>query len=175
MRDEVEQDVDEQSSEPKTRGGLLILAVAGLLGIGVGGSLGGLLVGPMVGARMATATADGAAEAGSGGHGGEGEESSGGIHLIDNMVVNPAESNGTRFLLITVAADLGDFNDPEVLGDRDFAIRDAILQLLGSKTVAELSDISQRPQLISQIKDALDRVLGPNTVRRLFIPQFVIQ
>ena len=169
MSDELEQDVDEQLPEPKVRGGLLVLAVAGLLGIGLGGSLGGLLVGPMVGARMATPPAD------AGGHGEEGEVSSGGMHLLDNMVVNPAESNGTRFLLISVAADLGEFNDPEILGDRDFAMRDAILQLLGAKTVSELSDMSRRPQLVGEIREALDRILGPNTVLRLFIPQFVIQ
>ena len=41
MSDELEQDVDEQLPEPKVRGGLLVLAVAGLLGIGLGGSFAG--------------------------------------------------------------------------------------------------------------------------------------
>lgn len=169
MADEQEQAVDEQSPAPRARGGLLVLAAAGLVGIGLGGSLGGLFVGPMVGARMAAATADEDSDEGNE------EEFTGRMHLIDNLVVNPAQSNGTRFLLLTVAADLGEFNDPEILGDRDFAMRDAILQLLGSKTVAELSDISRRPQLIGEIREALDGVLGPSSVRRLFIPQFVIQ
>ena len=46
-------------------------------------------------------------EGGGGGEGGE-EVSPGVVHLVDNLVVNPAGSNGSRFLLANVAYRAGE-------------------------------------------------------------------
>lgn len=166
--DQVDQD-EVQEPQVKRKGGVLILLVAALVGIAGGTGLGSQLIGPSVGARLA-AGGDGAADPEEGNGGG-----SGSLTVFDNMVVNPAESNGTRFLLLSVAADLGDMNDAEGLGDTDFELRDAMLRVLGSLTVEELSAMENRARIVAQLTLAIDRVLGSGTVRRLFLPQWVIQ
>ncbi|RMH19038.1 MAG: hypothetical protein D6701_05475, partial [Gemmatimonadetes bacterium] len=118
-------DAPEQAAEgqEKKKGGMMVLLIAGLVGVGGGSALGAMVLGPMVGARMADAapSVDGShAEPAGGGHGeddghggggdhgeGGGGEAAGSLHVVDNLVVNPAGSNGTRFLLATIVADLG--------------------------------------------------------------------
>jgi flagellar FliL protein len=61
------------------------------------------------------------------------------------------------------------------LEDRDAEIRDALIRAVGSKTVRELADVTLREALVADIRLALDGVVGAGVIRRIFIPQFVIQ
>lgn len=164
-----DQEEEERRPEVKRKGGVMILLVAALVGIAGGTGLGSQLIGPGIGARMAAGSSGAADQEGGGDRG------SGSLTVFDAMVVNPAESNGKRFLLLSVAADLGEQNEAEVLGDRDFELRDAMLRVLGSLTVEELSAMENRERIVAELTLAIDDVLGPGTVLRLFLPQWVIQ
>lgn len=167
----------DQASEQKGPGfGLVIGGLAGGLALGV--VAGVFLVGPMV-ARASgyVNTPKPAAEA----HAEEGEKKEGegpksSIHNVDNLVLNPAGSGGTRFLMCSVAIELSDEKLADVLTSRDAEVRDAALRVLGAKTVDELTDMSQRDALKDEVRVALDELFKKKgAIRRLYFPQFVIQ
>ena len=95
--------------------------------------------------------------------------------MVDNLVVNPAGSNGTRFLLASVAFETPDTSLDDAITARDLEIRDTLIRILGMKTVAQLTDFSFREQLVLELEEGIESVLGDETVTRIYLPQYVIQ
>ena len=66
------------------------------------------------------------------------------IHEISNIVVNPAGTGGSRFLSASFGFEL---ESPELEAEfnaREVVIRDALITILASKTVAQLTDPKQK-------------------------------
>jgi flagellar FliL protein len=140
--------------------GVLVLTLGGGIAVGT------RLAGPRVGAVLAE-KAIAAAE--------EKAEASVTLHMVENLVVNPAQSGGSRFVLATIAIEV---TSPEVaarLAARDVVIRDAFTLVLASRSVDTLTDIGQRTRLTLELLQAAEVVAGEGKVRRVLIPQFVIQ
>lgn len=158
------------------------------VGLAVGGGTGAMMLGPMVAKKMGkempaiTASADSSGEHGEDGEGAEGEAGKEGeagaaaeIHLIDNLVLNPANSGGSRFLLLSVAIEVGSSSAGEKFKSRDAELRDIILTSLGTKSVEQLVDMAAREQFKTEIQEAVDTRFGKKSVKRLYFPQFVVQ
>src|SRR5437868_4707272 len=123
----------EQPAAPKSKRGVLILGVAGIL---VGTAAGLFGVGPVLAKRHSEAPAKKSAE--------HEKASASVVHAIENLVLNPAGSGGTRFLMVNATFELKDASAEELMKDHEAEVRDHILALLGKKTVEELSDMNQR-------------------------------
>jgi flagellar FliL protein len=151
-------------------GGSIVALVVGL-------AIGLWLVGPVAAERLAS-PGDQAAEHGSADHGGgHGAKGSGpsGKYRIENLVLNPAETKGTRFLMATVVVSLTGEGAEESLAERDAEIRDHLMSLLGSKTVDELTDVSRRGELKREIRVALSDLVPAEEIKAVYLPTFVIQ
>jgi flagellar basal body-associated protein FliL len=159
---------------------ILLVVLGGLI---FGGASGVFMVGPMVAKKFAPTVAEAGKEAAKGeaaakeGEGGKGGEGGGEakVFLLDNMVLNPAGSSGQRFLLVSIALRLKDAAIETELKARDAEVRDAMLHVLGSKQVEELSDITKRDGLKEELRKTLDAIVKPGSIIGLYFPQFVIQ
>jgi flagellar FliL protein len=156
----------------------IILVVAG--GLIVGGASGMFMAGPALARKLvksAPMTAEDSAKAAEKADAAEtGKEGAAAkIFLLDNMVLNPAGSSGSRFLLVSIALRLKDATVEEDLKARDAEVRDALLRVLGGKHVEELSDITQREALKDELRRALGVIVKPGAIKGLYFPQFVIQ
>jgi flagellar protein FliL len=170
---------EEGGAPAKGRNGVVIVAaIVALLG---GGAAGVFALGPMLGGG-------GHAESEEGGHGeaeeegGHGKKSGGHgasagspVFAIENLVVNPAGTQGTRFLIATVAIEAADAETATELHARDPEIRDVLLGLLSKRTVDQLSDLDGRENLKEEIRVAIEGVVGAKRIVRVFIPQYVLQ
>lgn len=182
------------------KGVVLIGALIGSLLIG--GAAGVFAVGPMLAKKSGyvvtkhaesadgEAAADGeapaegeAAPAEGGGHEaakeGEGGASSN-LHLVDNLVLNPAGSGGARFLMLAAAIEFSDAALVEETKARDAEVRDIVLRVMGAKTVEELSEMSNREALKKELADSLTTLFKKKgskkkPISRIYFPQFVIQ
>ncbi len=152
-----------------------MIIAAGLI---VGGAAGALLLGPRI-ARARSAmkggkgTTKGADSIVAGEHGVALPEAP--VHVIDNLVLNPAGSGGTRFLLASVGLQTTSAAANDIITKREVEARDVVLAVLGAKHVEDLAEITNREKLKSELKSALDSLFGPGIVRRIYFPQFVIQ
>ncbi len=168
MPEEQPDTVPEEGGEEKRKSVLPLIAVA-LLALGGGGALGMQSVGPKLGTALAERSLAQAAET---------EKKSDAplpLHVVDNLVVNPAGSGGSRFLLTSIALQAEKADQVTILKDRDVEIRDAFVKVLSSMTVEQLTDPSGRQALSDKLLAATARIVGPGVVHRLYIPQFVIQ
>jgi flagellar basal body-associated protein FliL len=156
----------EAAAEPtpaKKGRSVLILAIAGV----VAGAAAGLFgVGPILAKRKAATHAEPKhAEV----------KVASKTHAIENIVLNPAGSNGQRFLMVTATFELKDGAADELMKEREAEIRDRILALLGKKTVEDLTDPALRDSIKQQMLDVVTPLFPKGSVLKVFFPQFVIQ
>ncbi len=169
----------------KTKLPMLIGLVA--VGLALGGGTGAAFLGPMVAKKMGKMTpivadsahaGDEAAADGEHAPAGEGKEGAvveAAIHVLDNMVLNPAGSGGSRYLLLTVAIEVGSPAAVESFKARDAELRDIVLSTLGTKAVDQLTDMAAREAFKTEIITAVDARFGKKSVKRIYFPQFVVQ
>lgn len=158
-----------------------------VVGLAVGGGTGAMVVGPMVAKKMGkvmpapadSAAAHGDAAAAEGEHGAAPKEGEAGaeasVQLLENLVLNPANSGGSRFLLLSVAIETGTATAGADMKTRDAELRDIILTSLGNKTVEDLTDIAKREGIKTEVQTAIVAQFGKGSVKRLYFPQFVVQ
>jgi flagellar FliL protein len=156
----------EDAAAPKAHGdsrtrNLLLLAVAGVI---AGSAVGLFGVGPLLAHRKASPPAPKAQE-----------PRSAVTHSLDNLVLNPAGSGGTRFLMVTAAFELKDAGAEQLMKDHEAEVRDRILALLGKKTVEELTEPGEREPIKKQVLDAVIPIFPKGAVLKVFFPQFVVQ
>ncbi len=176
MAENPEEEGVEETPPPK-KAGMVLPIVLALLASGVGGAAGMILLGPPAGVWMAARASEEGGRKKSGGHGG-GHGGGGGtetIHVLENIVVNPAGSEGTRYLLVSVALEPEDPDMVEELAALDVALRHGLLGFLGTKTVQELADITARESLVAELKATLEHEVGEGVIHRIYLPQYVIQ
>jgi flagellar FliL protein len=152
-----------EATPAKKGRGVLILAVAGLTAGAAAGLFG---IGPILAKRKAAShEAPKAVEA----------MNSAVTHAIDNIVLNPAGSGGTRFLMVSATFELKDGSTEQLMKDHEPEIRDRILSLLGKKTVEDLTEPMLRDVIKKEVLDAVAPLFPKGAVRKVFFPQFVIQ
>lgn len=174
---------DTPQADASNKGGLLVVVGVLLLSLVVGGLVGTLVLGPRVAqATSGTPAADAGDHAADEGHetedhggGGHGESGSGGLFTLESLVVNPAGTNGTRFLIVSLAVEPTSSSGVETLKAHEPEIRDRLLQVLASKTVEQLSSLELRDSLKVEIVSAIDETVPSAGVHRLFMPQYVLQ
>jgi flagellar FliL protein len=184
---ELEQTPEEEAAP--SGGGLkakLPILAAIIVGLAVGGGSGAKLIGPLVVKKLhlvksTTAAADSAAADSAdaepkGKKGEQGKASNAPPVLnLDNLVLNPAGSGGSRFLLMTVAVECATDKVVQDLTAREPELRDLVLTTLGNRTVDELTDMANREGMKTEVMNAINERFGKRTVKRLYFPQFVIQ
>lgn len=170
MSEETNKGANETSSKPKSR--MMMIAIIGLC-IVAGGGAGVFAVAPLMGGTHADPVAEEAGEkaSGHGKHGSSGPH----VHSVANLVLNPLNTNGTRFLLVSAAFEVRDAELIRQMEGRDSELRDLLNRTLGSRTVEELSDLAQREPLRAEIQEQMEEMFGVGSVRKVYLPQFVIQ
>lgn len=94
---------------------------------------------------------------------------------IDGLVVNPAETGGSRYLMVSLGLEAADAAVLEEVGLKDVVVRDAIIGHLSGKTVETLSDISTREGMKEEIRALINGILAEGEIDRLYFTQFMLQ
>ena len=66
------------------------------------------------------------------------------VYLMKDIVINPAGTGGTRFLSVSFGFELESLELMRMFEGREPIIRDALITILSSKTVAQLTDFKQK-------------------------------
>jgi flagellar FliL protein len=97
------------------------------------------------------------------------------ITPIEDIVVNPAGSGGTRYLCTTVALETTKPAVAEEVAEREPQIRDTLIEILSNRTVEDLSALSTRNELRAEIKSAVNNLLVSGEVVGVYLSNFVLQ
>ncbi len=97
------------------------------------------------------------------------------VYVVKDLIVNPAGTNGLRFLLTTIGLEVTSEETVKELEKRDVQIHDSIIGILTSKTLPELDDVSTRDTLKVSIKSQINKELVTGTVVNVYFSKFIIQ
>ena len=97
------------------------------------------------------------------------------VFIVKDLIVNPAGTNGLRFLLTTIGMEVSSAQTEKECEKRNVQIHDAIINILTSKTLPQLDEVDSRDSLKTEIKDALNRDLTTGSVLHVYFSKFIIQ
>jgi flagellar protein FliL len=97
------------------------------------------------------------------------------VYVVSDLIVNPAGTNGTRFLLTTVGVEVDSSRTKEELEKKDIQVRDALITILTSKSLDELGRPEQRDVLRSQIAAKIGEMLVSGKPKNVYFGKFIIQ
>ncbi len=94
---------------------------------------------------------------------------------LEPFVVNLSDPTGTRFLKVSLQLELAGPAVMEKAKTKTPQIRDAIITLLTSKTSDALISPEGKLQLKDEINIRINQVLGENSVKNVYLTDFVMQ
>ncbi len=97
------------------------------------------------------------------------------IFLIKDVIINPAGTNGTRFLLTTVGIEVSTPEAQQELEKKEVQVRDLLNSILTSKGLNDLVSIEQRELLRGEISKKVGELLKSGKLRNVYFSKFIIQ
>ncbi len=97
------------------------------------------------------------------------------FHTYENIIINPAKSDGERYLIISLVVEVDSGGDAALLETRSAKIIDKVNLILTQRTPDELSAIEVREEIKQEIGIVINEVLNKNAVRNLFFTKYVLQ
>ncbi len=110
----------------------------------------------------------------SSGHGEEGAVESN-VYMISDIVVNPAGTGGSRFLSVSFGFELESSYMMSQFEAKEPIIRDALITIMSSKTVAHLTDPRQKEIIRLLIKRKVSRIMETDELAGVYYTDFVLQ
>ena len=116
------------------------------------------------------------------------------IYLIEDVIVNPAGTRGSRYLSVSIGVEMnapehaeagggeggghgGGAAEAEVnpLDVKKPQLRDALINILSSKTIPELTTMEEKEKIRQEILTKFTEVLEPQPVYQIYFVDFVLQ
>jgi len=97
------------------------------------------------------------------------------MFVVKDMIVNPAGTNGTRFLLTTVGFEVSNAEGKKELENKEVQVRDALNTVLTSKGLEELIDVKLREDLRAEISQKVGEIMKSGNLTNVYFSKFIIQ
>jgi flagellar FliL protein len=94
---------------------------------------------------------------------------------MDTFIVNLLSENGRRYLKVKVNLELEDEELQEEIGTKIPVLRDVIIRIASSKTLAEISTEKGKENFKDQIVSEVNENLKDGKINNVFFTDFVIQ
>lgn len=97
------------------------------------------------------------------------------IYSIDDIIVNPADTDGKRLLLTSVGFDLPKVEMENELKTREAMVKDAVISTLSSKDISQLDDTAYRDTLKMEITGKLKKTIPEVTINNVYFSKYILQ
>jgi len=97
------------------------------------------------------------------------------IYVVKDVIVNPAGTNGTRFLLTTVGFEINGVEREKEVEKMEVQVRDVLNTILTSKGLEDLSGNEQREALRKEILQKVGAMLPAGSLTNVYFSKFIIQ
>lgn len=173
---------DEAQEAPKKKSNMMLFVIIGAVVLLGGGGAFFFMSGGDEAAQVTEETHGQATEESqAGGHGEEAKSSHATkvgdaiMYAIDDIVVNPSGTGGSRFLSVSFGFELGNATLAGEFEAREPLVRDALITILSSKSVAQLTDSREKEIMRYQVKKRLEQLLKTDQLVGVYYTDFVLQ
>jgi flagellar FliL protein len=97
------------------------------------------------------------------------------IFPIEDIIVNPADTDGKRLLLTSIGIDLTKPEMQNELKAREVMVKDIIISTLASKNITQLDDMAYRDSLKLEITSKMKKSIPSVTVNSIYFSKYILQ
>lgn len=97
------------------------------------------------------------------------------LFVIKDLIINPAGTNGQRYLLTTIGFNVSSEEARKELEKKELAVRDALNSILTSKTMDDLIDVSKRELLRQEIFMRCKELVKVGKLQSVYFSKYIIQ
>jgi flagellar FliL protein len=97
------------------------------------------------------------------------------IYVVKDLIVNPAGTKGTRFLLTTIGIEVASPAAKQELEKKEVQVRDILNSILSSKELEELVDGQKKKGLRKEIADQIKKMVPEDQLKNVYFSKFIIQ
>ena len=97
------------------------------------------------------------------------------IYLVEDVIVNPKNTYGKRFLNVSVAFECENGKVVKELEKRDVHIRDYLISLFTDRTIDQLDDVADKDSLRAEIQQHVNEMLPDAGIVAVYFNNFIIQ
>jgi flagellar basal body-associated protein FliL len=100
---------------------------------------------------------------------------SGWEYTFPNVVSNLTGSLGTKYVKVSFTVLSDDKNIGDVVEENKSKLKDAAIRVLGSRSLADMESSGAKNVLCSEIAANFNKALNSNSVKQIFLTEFLIQ
>jgi flagellar basal body-associated protein FliL len=97
------------------------------------------------------------------------------MYDLEEIVVNPAQSNGQRFLVVGITLELYHHDTVPNIERQKVRVRERIHKTVGSRSVNQLVMFDEREIMREDLISEINDILGARSVRNLYFTRYIIQ
>jgi len=97
------------------------------------------------------------------------------IASFDDIIVNPAGTNGQKLMLTSVSFDMPDEKQLQEIKDKELIVKDIIINTLSNKTLSEVSKVGYKDTLKIELANNVMNKFGKLKVNNVYFTKYIIQ
>lgn len=97
------------------------------------------------------------------------------IFMVDDLIINPANTDGKRLLLSSLGFDVATEKDNQELKSKEPLLKDVVISVMSSKEMAQLSNIAYRDTLRIEITKRLSSLMPGIKINHIYFSKYILQ
>ncbi|MFA7418961.1 MAG: flagellar basal body-associated FliL family protein [Melioribacteraceae bacterium] len=97
------------------------------------------------------------------------------IHEIQDQIVNPVGTDGRRLVMVSLGFDVPTEENKKELEAKDVLLKDAVLSVMSSKDLTQLSNMAYRDTLRTEITSRLHKTMPEVKINTIYFSKYIIQ
>ncbi|MDF1611253.1 MAG: flagellar basal body-associated FliL family protein [Stygiobacter sp.] len=97
------------------------------------------------------------------------------IYVVDDLIINPANTDGKRLLLSSLGFDVASKENEEELKAKDVLLKDAIISVMSSKSLPQLANMAYRDTLRMEITGKIQQLMPKVKINTIYFSKYILQ
>ncbi len=97
-----------------------------------------------------------------------------GTYLMEQLVVNPANTNGRRYLMVEISLELNIEHIP-LMENNNPKVKQELIETFSKRTVSQLTTPEERDTIRKEVTDIINSSIGEISVQNLYFTKYVLQ
>ncbi|MBI5730675.1 MAG: flagellar basal body-associated FliL family protein [Ignavibacteriales bacterium] len=97
------------------------------------------------------------------------------IYMVDDLIINPANTDGKRLLLSSLGFDVASEQNTQELKAKEVLLKDAIISVVSSKGMSQLGNIAYRDSLRTEITKRVNKVMPEVKINTIYFSKYILQ
>jgi flagellar FliL protein len=97
------------------------------------------------------------------------------VYMIEEIVINPAKTDGKRYLLSSLGFDVSSEPEHQELKAKEVLLKDAVVSIMSSKEMSQLGNIAYRDTLRREIVKRLSVMMPKVKINTIYFSKYILQ